>query len=564
VNDFVADAFASILPPRQRASDLEGSTLGNWKLLKKLGSSGGFSVVYRACHVRAEMGDSAVKVFAFDVNENPDIRALFDREIGILKKLTDARDVRGVPRIYDADIEPSGLPWIAMQYINGKPLDAWRCDIKLGSGRPPTSQVIQILHDILAALDAIQQFYNEFSHSAPNSTNAPPAGVGFVHRDIKPSNVMVEETPAGPRAWVIDFGISRILQPALPASLPPQTATMTMAANALTIEYASPEMLVPHPAADARSDIFQVGLIGFELLTGDRFWDAWANQNRMLAAAKYPWWLKRAVRRALQWDRERRFPTARRFLLAITHPYRRAVYNNLLAACTMGVVVCLLTVAVFSNMRRHRLEAAYSNLEQKNTDLQSSLNNATANISGDPFGELVGIHRRLEEGTASNADIVDFYSRANTFLDLNPPNYQKVQVTKMLKWLDDARIGKVTITVRQLQANTWKSYAIDCGIDANGQSVRATKNVNADVDVDGCVLEVPWDPDINVKIWMHLTGSGYETCWGQYGPISLCSKEVLQDKSGAWREFFADQYDKDFKLGFTIERNFGPLPSLAQ
>jgi hypothetical protein len=107
------------------------------------------------------------------------------------------------------------------------------------------------------------------------------------------------------------------------------------------------------------------------------------------------------------------------------------------------------------------------------------------------------------------------------------------------------------------------SWDIECGIDAGGQTIKAKRNVNGNAEVDDCVLNVPWDANGDIKIWMHLTDSGYETCWGHFGPITMSSAEVLQDPSGKLRVFHADQFDKDFKLVFNIQRNFSPLPCFA-
>jgi hypothetical protein len=89
-------------------------------------------------------------------------------------------------------------------------------------------------------------------------------------------------------------------------------------------------------------------------------------------------------------------------------------------------------------------------------------------------------------------------------------------------------------------------------------------SVKGDTDVAGCVVEVPWNPDTGIKIWMHLTDAGYEGCWGRFGPVGLCSEAVLQQPSGLLQEFCADEFDKDFRLRFAISRSFGSLPMLEQ
>ena len=532
MNGFEADAFASILPPRQRASNLEGTTLGNWKLVEKLSSSGGFGVVYKACHARKEMGDAAVKVFAFDMHENPEIRTIFDREIAILKKLTDARDVQGVPRIYDADVESSGLPWIAMQYIEGQPLDKWLQEARLETRRPLKREIVRILTDILAALATVQQAFTRISREATDPARLKPE-VGIVHRDLKPSNVIVESSGSGVRAWVLDFGVARILQPAAGALQIPLAATTTVTTSMLTAEYASPEMLVPRPAVDHRSDIFQVGQIAFELVTGERYWNAWPNRNSKLAAAKYPWWLKRAIRRALQWDRERRFSSARQFLLAMDRPYQSAIYDNLLAHIAAGAIIALLVAAVLLSVQHQKLVQTYierdqmskmlndtkvrvENLTTENTRLKNEIAHTPGNAAHD-YDELVYTYNRLKEGVASKAEVDELRANTTSFLNIyqEEPRHRQDEVKALLSWLDFARTnGTVTVTVQQLKEEKFGTWAIDCGIDFNGRTVaKTTKNVDGTVSVDDCTYNTPWDPDLRFMVWIHLTDTGYDMSW---------------------------------------------------
>jgi hypothetical protein len=122
------------------------------------------------------------------------------------------------------------------------------------------------------------------------------------------------------------------------------------------------------------------------------------------------------------------------------------------------------------------------------------------------------------------------------------------------------------VKVQQLQANTvWGSYAIECGIDLDNKTIEKNPPINVDGDVSVNLSSEPirWDPGHQIHVWMHLTDSAYSTCWGNFGPISMCSKEFLQEQSGAWREFFAGPNGKNCKLGFTIERSFGSLPPLS-
>ena len=103
-------------------------------------------------------------------------------------------------------------------------------------------------------------------------------------------------------------------------------------------------------------------------------------------------------------------------------------------------------------------------------------------------------------------------------------------------------------------------WDIEFGIDAGNRTAKAKISVAGNLEVANCALKVPWDPGTSIKLWMHLSDVGYETCSGHFGPISMSSTEVLQDVSGLLRGFHAEQFDKDFKVAFSIQRNFGELP----
>ena len=182
------------------------------------------------------------------------------------------------------------------------------------------------------------------------------------------------------------------------------------------------------------------------------------------------------------------------------------------------------------------------------------------------LGLLPG-YNRLRDGTASKTDVDELRHIARSFINAHAhkPSKALQEVNALLGWLNYARTtGRVTITVRQLrERKQWGLWAMECGIDAGGQRVKAAMNVKGEADVNGCVLQIPWDPDSSITVWMHLTDAGYETCWGHAGPIGVTAKEVVQEQSGLLREFCADQFGKDFKVRFTISRNFTALPTLS-
>ena len=140
---------------------------------------------------------------------------------------------RNVIRIYDI-ADADGLKFITMEFVEGDQLR----QILPDNGKLPPEKAVEIIRQVCLALDA--------AHSA-----------GIIHRDLKPPNIM-REAKTG-RIVVMDFGIAR--------SIESEGMTQTGALIG-TIEYMSPEQSMGK-ALDQRSDIFSVGLIFYELLTGN-------------------------------------------------------------------------------------------------------------------------------------------------------------------------------------------------------------------------------------------------------------------------------------------------------
>ncbi len=132
--------------------------------------------------------------------------------------------------------ERDGLLWFTMPFIEGESLRA-TLDRR---GRLSPREVLRILHDVVDAL--------AYAHSR-----------GVVHRDIKPGNILM----SGSHAVVTDFGVAKALSAAIPI---PGHTTSGMAIG--TPAYMAPEQLAADPAADHRVDLYAVGLLAYELLTG--------------------------------------------------------------------------------------------------------------------------------------------------------------------------------------------------------------------------------------------------------------------------------------------------------
>ena len=205
-----------------------GSVLGQrYEILKLLGQ-GGMGAVYKARD--REVGQLvALKVIRPDLASNSEIIARFKQELILARQVTH----KNVIRIYDlAEVE--GVKFITMEYVEGEDLRS----VIHEKSKLPREEVVEIMRQVCSALEAAH-------------------GVGVIHRDLKPQNIMRDK--AG-RVLVMDFGLARTLEGT------GMTETGVMVG---TLEYMSPEQALGR-TLDPRSDIFALGLIFYELLTGKR------------------------------------------------------------------------------------------------------------------------------------------------------------------------------------------------------------------------------------------------------------------------------------------------------
>ncbi|QIS07968.1 Stk1 family PASTA domain-containing Ser/Thr kinase [Nocardia arthritidis] len=194
---------------------------------------GGMSEVHKARDLRLSR-DVAIKVLRADLARDPTFYLRFKREAQNAAALNHP----AIVAVYDtgeAEVDGGPLPYIVMEYVDGDTLR----DIVRGKGPLPPRRAMEIIADVCAALD--------FSHKA-----------GIVHRDMKPANIMINRAGA---VKVMDFGIAR----AIADSSNPMTQT---AAVIGTAQYLSPEQ-ARGETVDARSDVYSVGCVLFEILTGE-------------------------------------------------------------------------------------------------------------------------------------------------------------------------------------------------------------------------------------------------------------------------------------------------------
>jgi serine/threonine protein kinase len=218
-------------------SYLPGARLGPFEIVGVLGS-GGMGEVYKARDTRLER-TVAIKVLPDEIAADPDRRARFEREA----RATAILSHPNICTLYDVGEHASSL-FLVMEHLSGETLAA-----RLARGPLPLAQVLDYGAQIAEALSA--------AHHA-----------GFVHRDLKPANVMLTKTGVK----LLDFGLAKASASPVPglAMLPTTPADLTALGTILgTLQYMAPEQLEGRDA-DSRTDIFALGAVLYEMVTGRR------------------------------------------------------------------------------------------------------------------------------------------------------------------------------------------------------------------------------------------------------------------------------------------------------
>ncbi|MFC5719681.1 protein kinase [Streptomyces gamaensis] len=221
----------------------EGRSVGGGRYrLRDLLGEGGMASVHLA-HDTVLDRNVAIKTLHTELGRESSFRERFRREAQAVAKLTHTNIVSVFDTGEDA-LDGTTMPYIVMEYVEGRPLRAVLDEDVARYGAMPAARALQITSDVLAAL--------EVSHE-----------MGLVHRDIKPGNVMVTKRGV---VKVMDFGIARAMQSGV--------TSMTRTGMVVgTPQYLSPEQALGR-GVDARSDLYSVGIMLFELLTGRLPFDA--------------------------------------------------------------------------------------------------------------------------------------------------------------------------------------------------------------------------------------------------------------------------------------------------
>src|SRR5437868_2177946 len=227
-----ADTIGLSADEQQKLFD--DTTIGPYRILRRIGQ-GGMGAVYLAQRDDAEFKQQvAIKLVKRGMDTEFVLRR-FRNERQILAALNHPN----IARLLDGGTTSDGRPYFVMEYIEGKPITEYADEQRLS-----TAERLQLFQEVCAAI-----------HYAHQNL--------VIHRDIKPSNILVtvDGTPK-----LLDFGIAKLLNPELAAQTIEATA---VAIRLMTPEYASPEQ-VKGEAITTASDVYSLGVLLYELLTGHR------------------------------------------------------------------------------------------------------------------------------------------------------------------------------------------------------------------------------------------------------------------------------------------------------
>lgn len=279
---------AQALPQVQNPGALTGRKLGVYNVLDVLGK-GGMGEVYKA------QGDSktvALKILPDELARQEEFRTRFQREAQTLQSL----DHPNIVKLFSSG-DADGTIYIAMEYIQGQELK----DAIVEQTALSPQEARRILNHLADALD--------YAHEK-----------GLVHRDIKPSNIMLRVGPDQEthQAVLMDFGIAKIKD----------ARTRYTGSGAIgTIDYMAPEQIMTAKEVDKRADIYALGIVAYEMLTGKRPFEGNAAQVMFAhiqqpapdpreTHADIPRSMAKAIMKALDKDPNERFQSAGEFVAA--------------------------------------------------------------------------------------------------------------------------------------------------------------------------------------------------------------------------------------------------------
>jgi serine/threonine-protein kinase len=266
-----------------------GDLVGNKYRVARLIGDGGMGVVYEARH--EILGTAvALKFLHAELARRPGLASRFVQEAKVSASIQSPH----VTRVTDVDSTAEGLPYMVMELLTGESLQ----QLLDRRRKLPAEQAVDFAVQIASGLEA--------AHA-----------LGVVHRDLKPDNVFITPSPVGPLLKLLDFGIAKLRE-----SSEYKKGLTRPGAIMGTPEYMAPEQLYAADRVDHRADLYSLGVLLYEMLTGERPAngdDAQQIVGQVIAGnvksitehdPSLPEGLAKAVHRALQPDKALRFASA--------------------------------------------------------------------------------------------------------------------------------------------------------------------------------------------------------------------------------------------------------------
>ena len=274
-------------------------TIDNKYRIEQLLGRGGMGAVYRARDVRLDRL-VALKVVRADLLGDPEARRRFRREAQIVARLQHP----SIVAVYDYGTFADGGAYLVMELVRGEDLR----HLLQREGRLDVAEAMQILTAVCAAIGTAHR-------------------EGVLHRDLKPENILLPS--GGAPAKVLDFGVAKLVTDDRPDERQESTASSAQAPTALTAAgmiIGTPAYMAPEQfkavEADARTDVFSLGVVAYEMLSGELPFGRGTLADVVLAQARgvpsmpadlVPTPAERAIRAALDPDPDRRPPTPQAF-----------------------------------------------------------------------------------------------------------------------------------------------------------------------------------------------------------------------------------------------------------